>query len=183
MQLRKLTTRYITEEDRFLVSAESNRGNINLWLTQRLLLDLIPHLLRWLDAHSPEEPEQAEEAAEAIEDAAEGQAVDSPDGLSPQVASQLVSQTRPAVARVDAGSARQNILVKTIQFQPRDGVLRLVFPLQDEEAILLLQPEHLRIWLAAFYNGWQQTRWPGIWPEWMKQAYEIRRQYPVSTMH
>jgi len=182
MQLSKLTTRYVAEEDRFLVSAESDRGNINLWLTQRLTLDLIPHLLRWLDARTPEQPEPAPAEAEKAEKH-QHQPAAAQGGLPPQVASQLVSQTRPAVSRVDADRARLNILVKTIHFQPRDGVLRLVFPLQDEEATLLLEPEHLRIWLASFYRGWQQARWPDIWPEWMKQAHKIRHQYPVSTMH
>lgn len=183
MQLRKLTTRYIVEEDRFRVSAEADGSTINLWLTQRLILDLIPHLLRWLDAHTPEQPPRQAEASEPAEDSAGHPEADSGGGLTPQVTSQLVSQIRPAVASVDAGKARRSVLVKTIHFQPRDGVLRLVFPLPDEEAELLLQPEHLRIWLGAFYTGWQQARWPDIWPDWMKQAHRIRQQYPARTMH
>jgi len=182
MQLSKLTTRYVAEEDRFLVSAESDKGNINLWLTQRLILSLIPHLLNWLDANTSQHLDQAERTATA-EGSSPPEATKPQEGVPPQVASQLVSQTRRMVSRVDAGKANRSVLVQTLHLQPRGEMLKLVFQLTDEEAILLLQPEHLRIWLGAFYNGWQNARWPDIWPEWMKQAHKIRRQYPVSTMH
>jgi len=182
MQLSKLTTRYVVEEDRFLVSAESDRGNINLWLTQRLILSLLPHLMNWLDANTPQQPDQTETAA--AQHPPDPKERLSQEGVPPQVASQLVSQTRKAVSRVDAGKANRSVLVATIHVQPRGRILRIVFQLSDnEEAILPLQPEHLRIWLGAFYTGWQQAQWPDIWPDWMKQAHRIRHQYPARTMH
>ncbi|MDY6892012.1 MAG: hypothetical protein SVU24_10580 [Pseudomonadota bacterium] len=182
MQLGKLTTRYIAKEDRFLISAETDRGNINLWLTQRLLKSLLPHLLEWLEAQTP--PEQA---ASASLPAAEGQnsgAIPAQNLTpSPQVASQLVAQTQPPVTQVDAAAASESTLVQTIQFQPRGGTLRLIFELPDEPALLMLQPEHLRIWLGALYTGWQQADWPDLWPDWMKQAQRLRSQHSSALIH
>jgi len=183
MQLRKLTTRYVANEDRFLISAEGDRGHINLWLTQRLIKSLLPHLLEWLGSRTVCDDDGSDQvSASSAANTSDNRSQNS-SATNPQLASQLVAQTRKAVSQVDASKATQSILVQTIQFQPRDDILRLIFELPNEEAILLLQSEHLRIWLSALYNGWQQANWPDLWPDWMKQAHLARSQYPAPVMH
>lgn len=183
MQLRKLTTRYVANEDRFLISAEGDRGHINLWLTQRLIKSLLPHLLEWLGPRTvSDDARSAQVHAPSAENASDNR-VQNSSATTPQLASQLVAQTRKAVSQVDASKATQSILVQTIQLQPRDDILRLIFELPNEEAVLLLQSEHLRIWLGALYNGWQQAGWPDLWPDWMKQAHRVHSQYPAPMMH
>ena len=182
MRLNKLTTRYIAREDRMLVSAESDRGILNLWLTQRLLKGLLPHLLGWLESCSDVEPLSAATDRQSKAHAPNGDPQGT-DSAAPHLASQLIAQTRQAPTQVDAGQASRSVLIQTIHFQPRDILLRLVFELPDEDAILDLQSEHLRIWLGVLYAAWQQAAWPDVWPEWMKQANRMRSQYPVSRMH
>jgi hypothetical protein len=179
MQLKKLTTRYVAPEDRFLISAESDRGNINLWLTQRLIKSLLPHLLEWSGRHV--DKNQASTTGPNENQAHQHR--DATNAGSPQMVSQLVAQTRKPVVRVDPTKASQTVLVQTVQLQLRDDVLRLIFELPEEPAVLLLQSEHLRIWLGALYDGWQQAEWPDVWPEWMKHANRVRSQYPVGIMH
>ena len=49
--LHRLTTDYVEEEDRIRVSGASANGDtVVLWLTQRLLNRLVPHLTAWLAA-------------------------------------------------------------------------------------------------------------------------------------
>ena len=48
--LRRITTEYIEIEDRLRISGEiADAEAVVIWLTQRLLLRLLPLLLQWLD--------------------------------------------------------------------------------------------------------------------------------------
>ena len=48
--LERCTTEYAEDEDRLRLSAELANGNtVVLWLTQRLLNRLVPHLVQWLE--------------------------------------------------------------------------------------------------------------------------------------
>lgn len=181
MHLNKLTTRYSAQEDRMLLSAEGDRGILNLWLTHRLIKGLLPHLLGWLESRTEVEP-LSTETDRQLQSLASGAGRQGADNAAPHLA-QLIAQTRHAPKQVDASQATRSVLIQTIHFQPRDTQLRLVFELPDEEAVLVLQPEHLRIWLSAMYTAWQQADWSDVWPEWMKQAGRMRSQYPVSRMH
>lgn len=50
--LERLSLRYDSTQDRVRLAGELNTGQAAvLWLTQRLLLRLVPHLCRWLEQH------------------------------------------------------------------------------------------------------------------------------------
>lgn len=54
MNLNRVTTVYVDLEDRFRLSGKTQDGQVLvLWLTQRLLCRLVPHLVRWLDQRAP----------------------------------------------------------------------------------------------------------------------------------
>ncbi|MBR9830192.1 MAG: hypothetical protein GYB41_16405 [Oceanospirillales bacterium] len=179
MQLTRLTTQFVENEDRFLISAESDVGGVNLWLTQRLLRRLLPHLIEWVGRR------ESGTAVEAMPGPGQPASDAPPAAVSStrQVNRQLVAQHRQPLARVPADTATLTCLVHALQFQPRDKVLRIVFALPDNEAVLLLQEEHARIWLGVLYKHWQQAQWPDVWPDWMKQAQRMRLESPVSLMH
>lgn len=184
MQLTRLTTQFVENEDRLLISADSDVGIVNLWLTQRLLKRLLPHLIDWVG--QPDDLEAEHEASPAEDGAGQqaGAKAGRSDNERKQASSQLVAQHRKPVPGVSPQAAVKSCLVHTLKFQPRDGVLRLVFELPDnEEAVLLLQEEHARIWLGVLYRHWQRAQWPDLWPEWMKQAQRMRQASPVSLMH
>lgn len=186
MRLTRLTTRFVEEEDRFLISADSDVGVVNLWLTQRLLRRLLPHLIAWVGKDSPEYlADMATPAETRMQDGAlENIDSDADEKSRHHVKSQLIAQHRKPVPRVEADKAVQSCLVTSLQLQPRENVLQLVFklPAQDE-AILLLQEEHARLWLGALYKHWQQAQWPDIWPEWMRQAQQMRLASSGLLMH
>lgn len=190
MQLTRLTTQYVENEDRFLISADSEVGVVKLWLTQRLLKRLLPHLIDWVGRSSETVLTEQSQSSAHTENAQSPQdkAGDTePDAGSndsnQQAASQVVAQYRKPVQGVDAEKAVMSCLVHTLKFQPRDKILRIQFELPDDEAVLLLQEEHARIWLGVLYRHWQQAQWPDIWPEWMKQAQRMRPTAPATLMH
>ena len=47
--LQRITTEYIEAEDRIRLAGEAGEKTMVLWLTQRFLNRLIPHLCQWLD--------------------------------------------------------------------------------------------------------------------------------------
>lgn len=50
--LQRMTTDYIVQEDRIRVTGECAGGGVLvLWLTQRLLVRLVPPLCRWLEGN------------------------------------------------------------------------------------------------------------------------------------
>lgn len=184
MQLKKLTTRYVVDEDRFLISADSDSGVVNLWLTQRLLMQLIPHVVDWVDKG------EAKDVGNSSFPAAVNDTSGSPDsgrsGASPaarQSASQLVAQHRRPVEDVRAEAAVKECLVKTLKLQPQTKALCLGFELSGDVATLLLEEEHARIWLGVLYRHWLNAKWPDIWPEWIKQAERMRQTSPGSLTH
>jgi len=187
MQLTRLTTCFVEEEDRFLVSADSDAGVINLWLTQRLLKRLLPHLIAWVGSVNPER--LAEAGAATVAQDKEGEAVaeegtGSDENSRHHLTSQLIAQHRKPIPRVAADKAVQSCLVKSLQLHTQQQTLRLVFELPDkDEAVLLLQEEHARMWLGALYKHWQQAQWSDIWPEWMKQAQRMRVASSAPLMH
>ncbi len=186
MQLTRLTTRFVEDEDRFLISADSEKGVINLWLTQRLLKRLVPYLIDWVGQEETLAEGQADEAEPDSLKRSGGEATtESPRPAKEQAQSQLVAQyTNPQVASVSSDKAVQSCLVRTLKLEMRQEALRLVFVLpKDEEAVLILRETQARIWLGVLYKHWQQAQWPDIWPNWMKDAQQMRLAAPVSLMH
>ncbi|WP_010323505.1 hypothetical protein [Marinobacterium stanieri] len=189
MQLTRLTTRYVENEDRFLISADSDVGVVKLWLTQRLLKRLLPHLIEWVGKSSESTVQEPSESPVDNQSLQDNTGTDTKQSASAsadndqQAASQMVAQYRKPTPSVDADKAVMSCLVHTLKFQPRDKIVRILFELPDDEAILLLQEEHARIWLDVLYRHWQQAQWPDIWPDWMKQAQHMRLTAPASLMH
>lgn len=161
-ELQRLTTEYIEAEDRMRLTGEIRPGEtLVLWLNQRLLLRLLPHLFLWLEKQGggvfPAEIEQSFEQAAATRDLG-------------------------AEAPVQGASDSKSWLVEAVDMTAGDQALRLSFRREDEEPVsLTLAALHLRQWLKILHIVWKSAEWPGnVWPEWMRESAP---QKPVAQWH
>jgi hypothetical protein len=151
-ELQRLTTEYIEAEDRMRLTGEIRpRETQVLWLNQRLLLRVLPHLFLWLEKQAgsvfPAEIQQSFEQAAATRD--------------------LVDE-----APVQRASDSKSWLVEAVDMTAGDQALRLSFRRDSEEPVsLTLAPVHLRQWLTILHALWRVAEWPrGVWPEWMPES-------------
>ena len=149
LELQRLTTEYIDAEDRLRLTGEIRPGEtLVLWLSQRLLVRLLPHLFLWLEKQSstafPAEIEQS---------------------LEQRAASANMGEE----AAVQRSVQSLTWLVEAVDMSAGDHVLRLSFRREGEEAVsLTLSALHMRQWLTILRTLWRVAEWPaGIWPEWM----------------
>ena len=161
MDLGRVTTVYVDVEDRFRLSGETQDGQVLvLWLTQRLLCRLVPHLVRWLDQRAPLQASSPAVAAAA------------------QVMHAFAQQS--ALARigpqepVQAAQARADWLVQKVDVSTAPQAVRLMFrPLgnSNETAGVTMEATHLRQWLGIVHGQWRQAGWPQeVWPQWMLET-------------
>lgn len=157
----RITTEFVESEDRLRLTCALRSGDTAvLWLTQRLFVRVLPHLLEWLDKHTPglaasaTLPGQADELRSFSQQAARATQAPEPP-VSPQNATQIW-------------------LVHMVELQPRGGELRLVFrpTVRDTAAgSLLLAPQPLRVWLGIVAEQFGRAGWPlEAWPGWLRHA-------------
>jgi hypothetical protein len=164
LELQRLTTEYIDAEDRLRLTGEIRPGEtLVLWLSQRLLLRLLPHLFLWLEKQAstafPTEIEQS---------------------LEQQAASANLSDEAPVQRSVSSASW----LVEAVDMTAGDHALRLSFRRDGEDAVsLTLSARHMRQWLTILRTLWSVAEWPvGIWPEWMQEG-QLRRSKQEPLLH
>lgn len=151
LELQRLTTEYVDAEDRLRLTGEIRPGETQeLWLSQRLVMRLLPHLFLWLEKQGstafPAEIEQS---------------------LEQHAASANLGDEAP-VQR----SGGRAWLVEAVDMTAGDHVLRLSFRREGEEAVsLTLSALHMRQWLTILRTLWNVAEWPlAVWPEWMAEA-------------
>lgn len=147
--MHKMTSEFVEDEDRMRLTGELKEGGtVVIWLTQRLLTRLLPHLFKWLEKQSGSNlPTElvlsfAQQAARAE--------------LSPEP---------PVKSSEDA----QAWLACAVDITVEPTGLRLLFrSLQQEQAGVTLQPQQLRQWLSILHDLWRRAEWSaGLWPEWI----------------
>lgn len=148
--LQRLTTEYVEVEDRLRIAGETTDGQtVVLWMTQRLMLRLVPALLKWLQ---PEDMQQHAQLArqEFAQDEARSR-------LAPQPA---VSASAPiAHSRVD-----------TVDVTLAPTWVQLTFhgDALHAPASLVMQAVPLRQWLGIVHQQFVRAQWPlHVWPAWM----------------
>lgn len=156
--LQRITTEYIEREDRIRLSGQLAQGDtVVLWLTQRLVNRLVPHLSAWLAGQVA--PASSTPSVQAIhEDIVQGFAQQA---ARAQLASEPpVSAASPlAVWRVDAVDIAQG-----------EGALALTFKGEaGEQMLVTLSAQPLRQWLGIVYEQVVCGQWPTTaWPAWMQ---------------
>ncbi len=158
--LQRITTVYNETEDRLQLTGEIASGEVlEFWLSQRLMLRLLPLLFEWLEQQIPTAALQVSidpKSAGLMQDFAQHAAhaslqVEEPVRNKPGASSWLVNS-------IDIAKNNQ---VLTLQFKNIEGAT----------ASLGLQPQQLRQWLAIVQQQWLKAQWPqGIWPQWMSST-------------
>ena len=171
IHLQRITTEYVSNEDRIRLSGEvEGNTSIVLWLTQRLLAQLITHLLRLIEKQSLN--------------------LGNTDSVDPAPASSLMQGFAQQVAQaelipelpVQAAASAQSWLVLEVDFSLNpEGTLVVVFKREAGKeaaqkgkdagkATLAIEAKQLRQWLGIVHAQWQQAGWPlTIWPTWMDE--------------
>jgi hypothetical protein len=150
LELQRLTTEYVDAEDRMRLTGEIRPGEtLVLWLSQRLLMRLLPHLFLWLEKQGstpfPVEIEQSFEQQAALANLS----LEAP-----------VQRTRDSKAW----------MVEAVDMTAGDHALRLSFRRQGEDSVSLTMPgQAMRQWLTILRSLWGVAEWhEGIWPDWVQ---------------
>jgi hypothetical protein len=159
VDLQRVTTMYVALEDRVRLSGEvENAAPVVVWMTQRLVLRLLPLLFRWLDNQTG-----APLRREVIHDFA-------------QQAAQAEIKRQPPVKAEAAG---QSWLARSVNVTPRADRIVLVFCADDVAgARFSMTVKELRQWLSILHGAWTNATWPvAPWPEWIHgEAKSAERQ-------
>ncbi|MDX1491410.1 MAG: hypothetical protein R3332_08990 [Pseudohongiellaceae bacterium] len=150
-ELKRITTEYVGSEDRFRLTGQlSEEEVVEVWLTQRLLLKLLPHHLNWLEKQSdsslPKEIVQS---------------------FAQQAAKAKLKKEAPVTSKPETVSW----IAHAVDLAPGDKAFQMAFKGKEDAAALRLNPTQLRQWLNIVRQIWQQASWPmDIWPEWMETS-------------
>ena len=174
LALERLTTEYISIEDRIRLTGLIPDGRtITLWITQRMLGMLLPHLLTWLGRKYEQTSKSASRRDAAVTDMMQSFAQES-------AVSSLKSQEQEAVR---ATAQDQGLLVHSIDITTGDLGVRIIFkttacPEEFEAIHLTMEDEALRQWLFILYMQARNGGWPlSAWPSWIQdQTAEESRQ-------
>ena len=164
-ELQRLTSEYVESEDRIRVSGELDSDEIVvMWLSQRLLTRLLPHLFLWLEKQSKQNiPLEIEQSF--AQEAARG-----------------ALKTEIPVKHL--GESNQ-WLVEAVDLTPSKDVFIMSFrSASGQRENLSLQPVALRQWLGFIHALWALAEWPdNIWPEWISQEAQDPKQSQQSRLH
>lgn len=168
----RVTTRYDSGQDRFSLAGELPQGlPVVLWLTQRLLLRLLPPLLAWLQEHDA--PQQHEPRQRLYADTLQGFAQQAAcAGLEPQMP-------------VPVLAASPEWLVESVNLARGPAGVRLVFlGRQGPVAAMVMSAQALRQWLGIVCHAWRQAPWPmEPWPGWLVEAGAGTRAPQACAVH
>jgi hypothetical protein len=166
LTLQRLTTRYDPAEDRLcLCGLDASGQTVSLWLTQRLLVRLVPVLCQALEAPTP--PERAAKGG------SRGGVEPLRAHLEQSFAQQKARAALPKQPPVTASPSSPFWRVDAVDIQRSAGAVRLLFKgsLASEQAELALPLTALRQWLGIVYGQCRQAAWPlQAWPDWMEEG-------------
>lgn len=159
--LSKLTTVYVPAEDRIRISGDiGNNKVVNIWLTQRMLNRLLPHMTQWLEKLNNPSTQRADLL----------QSIEQQQAQSKHSERVQAGQDTP----VPPDEPHQEWLSLSVDIQMPENAFRLIFKDQEKNptklAVLQLQPVQLRQWLNVLFTVYKQGQWPSdAWPDWMQE--------------
>ena len=163
-EIQRFTTEYMDVEDRIRLAGEVHASEpVVLWLTQRLLLRLLPHLLDWLEQQS-----SADVRGVLVQ------------GFAQQAALAHIKPQAPVSVRpIDTVW-----LVRAVDVTRSPDRLGLDFklnPVAGSATAPALQPQlnfsahTLRQWLGIIHQQYLRAQWPShFWPDWLTEAQAAR---------
>lgn len=170
--LQRITTEYIESEDRIRLSGElAPQATVVLWLTQRLVNRLLPHLLGWLEQQT-----------------GQGAMGDLFQGFAQQAAMANLEQQPP----VQSAPQSQAWLVHAVNLTAAAEGVRLTFrcagdasPPDGSDAVgLTLHAQALRQWLGILHTQYRKADWPLTgWPDWLMEGHTATGHTSQSMLH
>ncbi len=165
-ELQRFTTEYVEIEDRIRLAGEvAPCHTVVLWLTQRLLARLLPHLLKWLEQQTG-----ATLRGDVLQGFAQQAAMAA---LEPQDPVPVPHELAWLVHSVDIAAASDGV---GLTFKPAGDANKLTR--------LTLQAQPLRQWLNILYGQYQKAEWPlTVWPAWLAEACSGEASKPMTMLH
>ena len=163
--IERITTRYSPTQDRMAMAGDLPGSlPVVLWLSQRLLLRLLPRLFQWLQLQSAADVKLAHGAAEQS-----ALAVHAVQRFAQEAAAQQLTAQPPVhtpvhtpQALVEAVSIGQSALWIHLEFQGVGDALPVA---------MVLSAPALRQWLVIVQRQWREAQWPvDVWPGWLVEA-------------
>lgn len=162
--LSKVTTQYDPVQDRIRLSGQFKNDKICvIWLTQRLLNRLIPHVTGWLEKQQDDNTPRGDLLNSIQQQRAKNKHAERVEqGLD---------------TAVSADEAETEWLAQSLDIQlPASGV-RVIFKDKAKEAeqmaVLELSPLLIRQWLNVLMANYKKAEWShNAWPEWMQEQIE-----------
>jgi len=168
----RFTTEFVEVEDRIRLIAEIKPGEIViLWLTQRLLTRLLPHLLSWL-----EQRPEISSPAHLCSDATVRQS------FAQQVAAAEMAPQPP----LKAGVAGCSWLVGSVDVLTAPNAIVLTFKggKPEESTCLRLSALPLRQWIAVVHSQWRLAQWSmAVWPQWVSGSALLKSAAASNLVH
>lgn len=164
-ELHKMTSEFVEDEDRMRLTGELKEGGtVVIWLSQRLLRRLFPHLLKWLEQQSVS---------------------NLPSDLLLSFAQQAARAELPLEPPVRSGKDAQMWLAHAVDITAEAAGLRVNFRgMHQESARVILHSQQLRQWLGIMHDLWQRAEWPaGLWPEWVSSSEPAAGAKPRAPLH
>ncbi len=162
--LTRLTTVFDETEDRLRLTGEvEGDAPVVIWLTQRLLIRIVPVLLNGLTQQQGAHALQADVLHSFAQHAARAE----------------LTQQAP----VPATSTRAAWLADSVALSLADHAVRLTFLCPDAEhaASVVLPIQALRQWLGIVYDQCCRAEWPlTLWPAWLTDSAHTDR--PASAL-
>lgn len=157
--LTRVTTEFVTTEDRLRLAGECEEGRVVLWLTQRLLTRLLPALFHWLEGKTPGLASAALHATPAAREFAQEWAQHA-----------AMAALQPG-APVPADEVSVSGLVTGVSVAVSASSVSLTFrdEAQGLEAVLPMTAANLRQWLQVVLRQYVRAEWPlTLWPDWLR---------------
>jgi len=173
LKLLRLTSEYVSLEDRFqVVGISEQETRISLWLTQSLLLKILPPLLKWVEKQTPAQfnaPPSNKQGNDMLL-------------VFAHQAARAEFKGSPAVRSAPEDPSE---LVSSVDISRSDQGVRLVFKTAGSAvAGIVLDAGQLRQWLDIMQRQWQIARWPTkIWPPWLGNSEKSIGAENVNATH
>lgn len=185
MEIEKLTTRYDENQDRICVDGQSTSGEVaTLWLTNRLLLRLLPQLFEIVAPGAGVDHNAETVAAWELATARTRQKPQK--AVLPPPAVRQPASARAGKRTVEPPPQPSGWLVQSINIKSSATRTLLVFrTASGEEASVAFTAEQLRQWLSIVHGQWRRAGWPlAVWPGWVKKAaVDTPRPSPATMVH
>lgn len=155
--LEKITTEYSQVEDRLVIKGSITGGGFcAIFLTQRLMSQLMLHMTKWLESDSKlagSNPSKEKDIKNWLQGGAQEEAV----------------SATPQQEPVEVSKNSESWLAHEIDITQEPSGIRLAFKSPSGNRVDLgLNKETARQWLNIIYKVWQLAEWTlAPWPQWI----------------